>query len=83
MIMQLHDVIYPNQAELTSIKNIVKVTEDSLKIISDTMKGETEAELKDKGKFVGYWDPFSFKFKYEMLSCGVSRGYHRWLWLIK
>ena len=81
MIMQLHDVIYPNQAELTSIKNIVKVTEDSLKIISDTMKGETEAELKDKGKFVGYWDPF--KFKYEMLSCGVSRGYHRWLWLIK
>lgn len=49
LIMQLHDVIYPNQGELTSIKNIVKVTEDSLKIISDTMKGETEAELKDKG----------------------------------
>ncbi|KAL5260667.1 hypothetical protein ACHWQZ_G010729 [Mnemiopsis leidyi] len=49
LIMKLHDEIYPEPTELTNIKNLVKVTEDNLKTISDTMRDETEAELKDKG----------------------------------
>jgi len=49
LIMKLHDEIYPDPTELTNIKNLVKVTEDNLKTISDTMRDETEAELKDKG----------------------------------
>jgi len=49
LIMQLHEKIYPAPAELSNIKNLVKLTEDNLKSISDTMRDETEAELKDKG----------------------------------
>ena len=50
--MKLHDEIYPEPTELTNIKNLVKVTEDNLKTISDTMRDETEAELKDKGMVI-------------------------------
>ena len=49
--MRIHDNIYPEASELTAIKNIVKVTEDTLKQISDTMRDETESELKDKGGY--------------------------------
>ena len=52
--MKLHDEIYPDPTELTNIKNLVKVTEDNLKTISDTMRDETEAELKDKGYYCSH-----------------------------
>lgn len=49
LIMKVHSEIYPSEAELAGIQSLVKVTEEALKKVSDTMQEETEVELKAKG----------------------------------
>jgi hypothetical protein len=67
--MKLHDEIYPDPTELNNIKNLVKVTEDNLKTISDTMRDETEAELKDKGFFLYHCDVWRYGICFMNIEC--------------